>query len=277
MTVPYLVYCDDFACPRLRDTTPGYQEAVSSSFIIYILDYSLLSDGDTITFPDGSVLTATMLTANRDLGQFQIGGDSGGDSGTNNAQRNEIITTVNYFTNYRATANTGTTTECSLTCVSDIVGSIGNGIVSIVTSNPNPLTSSGSSTGGVDSFLECYIPRHQNYIDTPIPVGDVYDSMGVLNTQRYRFLTIPLAIKKVTSVLISVYGVPEPIETTVQVRARVSCIQNSLDTGWLPWEIIPYSPNMGPSFLVTKNLPITKIQIEIYGKSSGFSVYEVEI
>lgn len=270
MTVPYLVYCDDFACPRLRDTTSGYQEAISSRFVLYILSYSLLSDGDTITFPDGSILTATMLTANRDLGQFQIVGD-------NDAQRNELITTVNYFTNYTATANTGTTTECSLTCVSNIVGSIGNGTVSISTSNPNALTSSGDSKGGVDSFLECYIPRHQNYIDTPIPSGAVYDSMGVLNTQRYRFLTIPLAIKKVNSVLISVYGVPEPIETTVQVRARVSCIQNAVDTGWLPWEIIPYSPNMGPSFLVTKNLPITKIQIEIYGKASGFSVYEVEI
>jgi len=144
-------------------------------------------------------------------------------------------------------------------------GANGNGLVTfpILTDPLSMSVDTAGLIGGIDAFGECFLPKHVDYIDTSIPSISTYD----VSSYRYRYLSIPLPIDNKNTINVLVHGVD--VENTIQLRMRYA---KSTDPTWLPWEVIT---NIGTFFTVTKSYLISKIQIQLFGKASGFSVYEV--
>jgi len=256
-TAPSLVFSDDFSMPKLRDTTEGYQAASAASFSIIINDYSRIQAGDQISFPTGAIITAIVSGApNRVIGQYLA-------ATSNLATVNDMIATITFNSGFTATPNA--LSSNTVVCTANTLGARGNGPVTApIQGDHSSILLPGNSVGGVDAFGECFLPKHQDYIDTVIPSPSVYD----VTNYRDRFLSVPMPIDNVLSVMVNVYGIPAP-QTDIQLRTRVAI---GSDPAWQPWEVI--SGN-GASFTITKSSIITKIQLELFGRASGFSVYEV--
>ena len=276
-TSPKLSFSEDFATPILRDTTPGYQTAIAATTRIDLKDITKIITttgvADTITFPNGSVVTAmTGALPNRTLGYYAVAGQN-----SDSLTRDDLITTINFpafNSGYAAVADTNTATVGLNTVIitpsaSNLSGSRGNGIMA--TSNPTYIHFVDSTAndilglvGGIDAFGGCFIPHHMDYIDTDIPSASVYD----VTSYRNRYQSVALPINGCLSVKVVVHGVDVP-QTNVQLRTRVAI---GTDPTWLPWEVIT---GVGALFTITKSSAIKKIQLQIFGKASGFSLYEV--
>jgi hypothetical protein len=260
-TAPSLVYCDDFAMPKLRDTTTGYQTATAATFSITVNDYTRIQAGDQVSFPTGKIITAIVSgSPTRAIGQYLA-------ASSNVDTRNDIILTVNdgtFNSGFAAVADTGDPDVVICSAINTL-GARGNGPVSEpVEGDPSALLISGDAIGGIDAFGECFMAKHQDYIDTVLPSPSVYD----VTSYRYRFLSVPLAIDNVLVVNVLVHGIPSP-QTNIQLRVRVAIDSSEV---WQPWEVITGN---GASFTITKASVITKLQLELFGRASGFSVYEV--
>jgi hypothetical protein len=275
-TNPRLVYCEDFLTPLLRNTTAGSQTAIASTVRIKIADFHGILNGDIITMPNGKVLTAvdyigstpSEIETSRSFGKFLR-------AGSNQDTRNELITTMNYSgfsSGYSAVADTSLGDGVALVSAL-VLGARSNG--SISTSVVLPRTSIqfvdslgvGVSVmaGGIDNYKECFLPKHANSIDTAIPNISTYD----VTSYRNRYVSVALPISpSIDTVRVIIHGVP-PLQTNIQLRVRIA---GGTDPEWMPWEVISGD---GASFTITKGYFITKIQLEIFGKASGFSVYEV--
>jgi hypothetical protein len=260
-TSPSLAYSDDFAMPKLRDTTEGYQTGTKAIFSIIVNDYTRIQAGDQVSFPTGKIITAIVVgSPNRAVGQYLA-------ATSNQATRDDIILTIN-----DVTFNSGFTAvvdinggDNTVICESTTVGARGNGPVSEpVEGDPSALLISGDCVGGIDGFGECFMPKHQDFINTPIPSPSVYD----VTSYRYRYLSVPMPIGSKLTLNIILHGVPVP-QTNIQLRARVATGTSPV---WQPWEVLTGN---GAFFTLTKAAVITKLQIEIFGEASGFSVYEV--
>lgn len=263
---PRLIYSEDFATPLLRNTTTGSQTATLATVRIQIASYTLINLSDIITFPNGKVVSAVASAPNRSIGEFAR-------FGSNQETRDDLITTLNdsiFSSGYAAVADT-TLGDNTILATANIAGARGNG--SVTTSNivgaiqfidylGNVIT---GLLGGIDTFGECFIAKHADKIDTSIPSPSAYD----VSSYRGRFLSVPLPIgASITNVAVVIHDVPAP-QTEVQVRMRVA---NTLDPAWLPWEVVTGN---GAYFSLAKGFYISKVQVEIFGKASGFSVYEV--
>ena len=267
-TNPKLAYSEDFATPLLRDTTGGTQTATSATAKIIILDYSRIhvtppSDQDYITFPNGKVVYAVASSPNRTFGEFAR-------FGSNQNTRDDLISTLNdgtFSSGYTATADT-TSGDNVVLVEAQTVGARGNGLIVLTlfdyTGNEIAVSPTNGLVGGIDTFSECFMSKHMDYIDTVIPSPGTYE----VSTYRTRYLSVPLPIKSVHAVNVIVHGVDVP-QTNIQLRMRFA---TNSDPTWLPWEVITGS---GAFFTVTKSYLISKIQIQLFGKCSGFSVYEV--
>lgn len=258
-TSPSLVFSEDFAMPRLRDTTEGYQTASSATFTITVNDYSRIQAGDQVSFPTGAILTAIVAgSPTRAIGQYLA-------ASSNQDTRDDMILTINdlaFASGFTAVAGS---TANTIACTANTSGARGNGpVLEPVEGDPSALLISGDAVGGIDAFGECFMPKHQDFIDTALPSPSTYD----VTSYRYRYLSVPLPIYNKLSVNVVIYGVPAP-QTNIQLRARVATGSSEV---WQPWEVI--SGN-GALFTITKAAVITKIQLELFGKASGFSVYEV--
>ena len=254
-----LTFSDDFACPKLRDSTRGSQTTVEATVSITINNYVLIQAGDTILFPTGKTITAQIVGApDRTLG-FYLAGTS------DQATRDDMVLTINdptFASGFTAVAD-GTITNL-LTCTAQALGALGNGPVSEpVEGNVGAILLSGDAVGGIDAYGETFTPRHQHFIDTDIPSPATYDVTGI----RGRFLSVPMPVNSKLSVELTIHGVPPPM-TNLQVRARVAIGSSEV---WEPWEVLTLD---GATATVTKASVITKIQIEIFGRASGFSLYE---
>lgn len=254
-----LVYSDDFAIPKLRDTTEGRQTASAATFAITVNDYTRIQAGDQVSFPTGKIITAIVSgSPNRAIGQYLA-------AGSNQDTRDDIILTINDLTfDSGFTAIADTSVSNKVNCTANVLGARGNGPVSEpVEGDPSALLISGDAVGGIDAFGECFLAKHQDYIDTVLPSPSVYDVTGY----RTRFLSVALPIASKLTINIMVHGIAAP-QTNIQVRVRVA----TTNEVWLPWEVISGTGNL---FTVTKASAITKVQIELFGRASGFSVYEV--
>jgi hypothetical protein len=272
-TSPRLVYSDDFAIPLLRNTTSGSQAAIPATVRIMIASYMGILQGDIITMPNGKTLTAfdslgstpADIAAARTLGKFAR-------FGSNQDTRDDMITTINYTafsSGYSAVAET--TLSDGVALVSALVlGARGNGTITTTATDYIQFVDSigvGVSTmsGGIDAFGECFLAKHADSIDTVLPNPTVYD----MTSYRTRFQSVALPISlNIYTVQIVLHGVP-PLQTNIQLRMRVA---GDSDPEWMPWEVIMGN---GAFFTVTKSYTISKIQLEIFGKASGYSVFEV--
>lgn len=271
---PKLAFSEDFASPVYRNTPIGYVSAIASTVRIQIQDYSRFTAGDTIVFPYLAKTLTVIITGspNRGLGQFLR-------TTSNQATRDEIIATINdvaFASGYTAIADStpplGEGTLLVTATASAIGGARGNGLITITTVQNNTVklidalqNSLTGLVGGIDAFGECFFPKHMDSIDTDIPSSGTYD----VTSYRYRYQSIPFPIGTgVTSVKVVVHGVPVP-QTNIQLRARTATAASPV---WLPWEVISGS---GALFTITKSSGISKIQLQLFGEASGYSVYEV--
>lgn len=266
--LPKLAYSDDFANPTLRNSTTGSQSAIAAAVRIIIVDYSRIhvtppTDQDTITLPNGKILYAVASSPNRTLGEFAR-------YGSNSSTRDDMILTINdvgFASGYTAVSDT-ISGDGTVLATATTMGARGNGLVVIdqhdFTGNALALSPVEGFVGGIDAFGECFIPKHVDYIETAIPSPSTYD----VSSYRYRFLSTPLPIANKYTVSVVVHGL-DASQTNIQLRIRFA--KDSSPT-WLPWEVITGS---GSFFTVTKPYMISKLQIQLFGKASGFSVYEV--
>jgi hypothetical protein len=255
------VLTEDFSSPQYRDSTKGYQEATHAKFSIFVDDYTLIQTGDTIEFPNGKTITAiTTGSPNRTLGEY-LATTSDADT------KDEIIATINFPAfNSGVVAATDDLNPVRVNCTMVIKGSRGNGEVSEpVQANVNAISLSGDAEGGIDAFGESFTPRHMDHIESTIPSTGVYEVYNL----RERYLSKPIAIGLREKLTILLHGTAIPRSSNyLQVRVRVA---NEDSEVWLPWEV---ATDNGAVFTVEKSFNISKAQIEIFGKCSGFSLYE---
>lgn len=261
-TSELLTFSDDFACPKLRDTTQGTQTAIAGTFQITVNNYILIQAGDSILLPTGKTLVAIVTgSPNRAVGQYLA-------NTSNEDTRDDMILTVNdatFDSGFVGSANAAADNIVDMTA--ETLGAQGNGSTSEpVEGNPTAILLSGDVSGGIDTFGETYTLRHKDYVDSTIPSTGTYEVSDI----RERYLSVAMPIDNVLTVRVVLHGVPIPKDSTkVQLRARVAIGSN---VEWQPWEVITGN---GANFTITKASAITKIQLEIFGKASGFSLYEV--
>ena len=262
---PSFILSEDLAQPKYLNTTKGYQSAVSASCYFVVNDYTTIVNGDLITFPNGKTLTAlTSGVPNRSTGQFLA-------AITDQATRDEMVATINYSgfsSGYAAVANGTIGKQLDITC--NTTGSRGNGVITTVLVNPGSISIGPTSAlaGGIDAYGETYLIRQYDYIDTAIPSPTLYDVTSI----RGRYISIPIPIASRSELRVDLYGVVPP-QTNVQLRVRASL---GTDVEWLPWVVVT---STGASFQILNTLwgtdLIKKVQLEIFGKTTGFSLYEV--
>lgn len=255
------IVSDDFMNPQYKDVVYGYQDSTPSTFFILVLNASGISDGDTITLSDTKVLTAKATTPNRSIGEFLIGADE-------EETRDDIILTINY-----APFNSGSVAEADpdndnrVLGTRNVLGSRGNAPLAVTTINPSVLSVPSTSSGGIDAFGETYIPHHKDFINSPLPLPSTYDVTNI--RERYLSRAFPVDSKGRISVLLHGVKPQDPVDN-VQVRARYA--QGTLV--WSPWVVL--TEQDGIWFYLTPPTDITKIQIEIFGKVSGYSLFTEE-
>jgi len=259
-SVKNMILSEDFSNPRYRDTTKGLQAPVAASFSIFIDDYTLIQAGDQIQLPTGSIITAiTTGIPNRTIGEYLA---AVSDSDT----RDDMVLTINYGAfNSGITAVADGSNVRKVNCSANTLGARGNGtVVELVEGNPTAISLSGNALGGIDGFGESFTPRHYDNIDSPVPSPSTYE----VYTIRERYLSTPIAIAALQVITVVIHGAQPPRPVGVQVRMRVA---SDSDPTWLPWEVATFD---GAVFSISKAFNISKVQVEIFGKCSGFSLYE---
>ncbi len=96
-----------------------------------------------------------------------------------------------------------------------------------------------------------------------MPSPSTYDVTNIRN--RYVSEAIAVNLKPVVYILI--HGLKPPF-TNVQVRARVALETFDFEV----WEVIPALN--GILYKIDKGQDISKIQIELFGEMTGYSIYE---
>lgn len=260
-TAPSLTKVEDFRCPQLRDSTTGSQVAIPATFDINVADYTLIQAGDSILFPTGKTIVAIVAgLPTRAIGEYLA-------SGSNTDTRDDMVLTINDVTfdsGFTAVGNTTITNQVN--CSANTLGAQGNGPVSEpIEGDITAITLSGDAVGGIDQFGETFTTRFEDCITTTIPSAGTYDVSGI----RGRYLSVPLPVASKLSIRFILHGVPPPQAGITQLRARVATGGSEV---WLPWEVIA---DDGTIYTITKAAVITKVQIEIFGKCCGFSMYEM--
>lgn len=260
-TEPTILASEDFSQPRYRNTATGTVVATNAAFSIFISDFSLIQAGDTISFPTGKTVTAiTTGSPNRTLGEY-LAATSDKDT------RDDLVLTINDATFASGvTAVADTTDNSRADCTIDLAGAQGNGEVSEpVEGDPAAITLSGNAVGGIDAFGENKLPRHRDCIESEVPDILTYDVSGI----RDRYQSVPFPVDNRDRINVIVHGI-DPPHDLIQMRARVAI---GTDPEWQPWEVVAGD---GGFFTFTKADPITKVQIELFGKCCGYSIYEAD-
>ena len=255
-TAPVLVASEDFTIPKLRDTTSGTQVASNAVFQITIADAAQIQAADSIQFGFAVPKTLTAITAgvpNRAIGQY-LATTSEQDT------RDDIILTINDVTFASGVVAAADVAINKVNCTVSLAGSRGNiPITEPVEAIPTAIILSGNASGGIDDFGETYTLRHQNHIDSLIPNPITYNVSSV----RSRYLSVAIPIKSRKKIRVVVHqGFP------IQVRMRVAFSSPE----WMPWEVLTGN---GQVFELVKADDITKIQLEIFGRCSGYSLFEM--
>lgn len=251
---------EDLALPSHQETTTGTLAATYATFNIDINDFSLIQAGDQIKLPNSTILTAVLPpnVPNRLIGQYLA-------ATSNQATQADMILTLNFSgLNSGVTAVVDPNTNVAqIDCTSTTAGSAGNGPVTTpVIAFPTSISTSGAAIGGYDTFGEIHLVRHWDYINGSIPSSSVYE----VTYLRSRYMSRAIATDNLNNLALVAYGVPQPFASNLQVRMRIA--QGT--TEWNPWQVITGNGNS-----YTLNAAgTTKVQIELFGRCSGFSLYE---
>ncbi len=244
---------EEYASPRYNEVVPADQDGTAASTFVSFSDD--VSNGDTLDLGNSKILTAVAGSPNRPLGEFQRGNAS--------QSRDDIISTINniaFDSGFTATADTASN---RMKLTRNLIGNAGNTTVTSTTTITGAIAVEGSAVGGYDAFGEVVIPHHSDELNSVIPSPSVYDVSYIRN--RYMSRAIPIKLKQTLQVLL--HGVKAPYDK-VQLRYRMS--NEKVD--WSPWQVATLT---GPMFTVSSASNITKIQVQVFGKFDGFSLYEV--
>jgi len=249
-----LLLSEDFGMPKYRESTDGTQEATNATFSVVFGDTTLIN-GDTITIsPTSKTATATTGVPNRATGQYQ-------NSASQEDTRDDLVLTLNdlsFNSGVLAVADGVLTNKVNCT-ITQYAGARGNG--NVTTSSVEIVVT--NATGGIDTYGENFTPRHQDYIESSVPSPSTYEITDI----RYRYRSIPIPVDGKTKIVAVVHRLAPPY-TNCQVRVRVAL---GVDSEWQPWEVATAN---GAVFTITKGSNIYKCQVEIFGKCSGFSLFE---
>ena len=247
---------EEYVSPRYNEVAPADQAGTAASTFISFSDD--VSNGDWIDLteiPMEKRLVAVASNPSRALGEFQ--------RGTASQTRDDIISTINnlaFNSGYTATADTASN---RLKLTKNVIGNAGNTELDLFVTITGAIAIEGNVSGGYDTFGEAVIPHHYDELNSAIPMISTYEVSYIRN--RYMSRAIPIKLKQ--NVRILLHGARAPF-TQVQLRYRIS--NEKID--WQPWQVATI---ISPLITVTSPLNITKIQVQVFGKFDGFSLYEV--
>lgn len=238
---------EDFSCPAFNEVISGLSDyTYGSSNLTFSNDVTV---GDTVEIAPSKVLVAVSGTPNRTIGQFKVG--TAGDV------RDDAVLTVNnvvFNSGFAAVADSAN----KMKLTSTLPGVRGNGEIAITTVITQAITADGDVIGGYDKYAEAVYPQHRSELNTKVLPSSEYDTTII----RDRYLSRAFPIKYANSVLLIVHGAK-----TYQIRYRIA--SETFDLG--PWLVFNQTLN---STHIINGSNITKIQFEIFGRCSGYSLFE---
>lgn len=253
------ILTEEYIAPKHNEVIPGTQDASPATTYITFTDD--VSPGDTIQLSLTRTIAAVSTTPNRNIGEFKIG--------TASETRDDAILTINsvgFSSGYIATPDSTNRMKISST----VLGTRGNSSITATTTISQAITKDGNALGGYDAFGEIVIPHHSEGIDSAIPSLITYDVTNI----RTRYLSRAIPIKFRTNLKLLIHGIMTPYNQ-VQVRYRVSNGTNVDPSNTMDWDKWIVCPTLTSSLIsITSISNITKIQVEIFGKCDGFSLYE---
>jgi hypothetical protein len=265
-SIPMLV--EDFEDLKRFDTVLGNYNAISASGSITLNSVSLLNSGDTITFSSGVTIQATAVTPSLPT-QFQIASDVA------TTVSNIVNTLNNTLLNSGIVASIGTNTNTALLSLSS-AGALGNS-VTISTSNNSGAFSLVNFSGGFDALGECYLDRAAiglKSLKIPSSGQLVLSGYAWRSKYRSRAISLPYAQGVKTTFAAIVHGLDRFYGSSVRIRGSYAAAVGQ----WTPWQIMNVaSPGVEGVYVFTFSQPVHKVQVEIYGKARGISLYNLVV
>jgi len=256
------ILTEDFRYSKHKDSGSGKSAANFASGSITINDYTAIQPGDTLTLP--SYPTPTTVTAiisgvpNRAVGQYLA-------SLSDAATCTDLVATLNYAPfNSGFTAVVDATLSKKANLSAQTSGARGNGPIVPVQAIPTSVTSSAIS-GGIDGFGESFLPRHQDSLNVSLPSASLYDVTQI----RGRYLSRAILIGQRTRVTVVISDLKPPY-SNIQVRLRYTTVVSGPQ--WQPWQVLT---GTGTVFsFANPASPITRVQLELFGSCTGYSIFE---
>lgn len=239
------IITEDIKSPKFNEVIVGESSAlISKSTLTFSNDVNV---GDQVTMSNPiRTLVATNGTPNRSIGEFKIG--------TASETRDDFILTVNYPAfNSGLTATIDSTNKVILS--SNTSGKRGDSTVSITTSVTQAITKTGDILGGIDAHAEAYLSHHKDELYCEIPSTTIYETTNI----KERYLSRAFPIDYASQLIVYIHD-----SKGHQLRYRIA--NDSLDFGvWI-------TPTTSANYVINST-NITKIQIEIFGRCSGYSIF----
>lgn len=259
---------EDFEDLHYFDTVRGIFAFIPATGSIVVGTNSLIQAGDQYTIAPSKVLTATTAAADPTLGQFQIGPDGG-------ATAVNIVSTVNNVVfNSGVLAALGTGTSVDLTYTAQ-AGASGNGFtITRNVANSASVQVSGFSRG-FDEYSESYLDRSVTGLRSlVIPQDSDLYAFGLQFRGRYRSraIAIPVGIATSSKFCLVLHGHDRFFGQSIRIRGS----DQSNPSQWLGWQVMTQAaPGSGQVYLATLPQVCHKVQLELYGKMRGFSLFDI--
>lgn len=259
---------DDFEDLHYFDTVSGLHGFVQATGFITVGTNSLIQNGDTIKITPSKTLTATTSVADPTVGQFQIGADP-------NTTIAAIIATTNNVTfasGVSAVLGTGTTANLTYNTP---LGAAGNSFTIVATLASSQSIQVGGWNRGFDEMSECYLDRNiVGLRSLTIPQNSDLYAYGLQFRGRYRSraVAIPSGVNTSAKYCVVLHGHDRFYGTSVRIRGS----DQSNPAQWLGWQLMTQaSPGNGQVYLATLPAICHKVQVEIYGRCRGVSLFDI--
>jgi hypothetical protein len=206
--------------------------------------------------------------------------------GSNSETVLSIVDTINdagFNSGYVAEQDSTNPNRVLITVIDiNLSGSRGNGVISEpVESNTGAIQISQNMRGGIDAYQETFFSKHSKNISCTVPSAALNPLTGFLSTYDVGYITdryesVPISIGYKSGVVVKVHGL-QPFYSSSKIQVRFRYATNS-DSQWSAWALM--SPDGGGGGSFSFNLPsgtISKIQLNLFGSFSGYSLYETAV
>lgn len=265
---PQYLMSEDFEDLHYFDTVSDFFDFVQPTGTITIGNNSLIEQNDTLTIAPGKVLTAVVATADSTVGQFQIGADA-------STTLSNIVTAVN-----DPTFNSGSTGILTSSATATITyigqnGQLGNSItITRALADGNSIQVTGFSRG-FDRYGECYLDRNVTGLRSlNIPLNTDLYAYGYQFRGRYRSraIALPSGVATSNKFCVVVHGHDPYYGSSIRIRGS----DQSNPGQWLGWQIMSdATPGTGQVYIATIAAQCHKVQVEVYGRMRGLSLFNV--